>query len=332
MKKYNIAIVGATGLVGSTFIKVLGEKNLPINNIYLFASKKSAGKRLKVLGKEFKVILLSERNIKNKKIDFALFSAGGGVSREFAPIFKKYGCVVIDNSSAWRMDSSVPLVVPQVNKEDIFKHNGIIANPNCSTIQCMAPLKVLDGLYKIKSINYTTFQAVSGSGIKGIDDLEKTTKGLRPDFYPYPIYNNVLPHIGSFKENGYTEEEIKMINETIKILHLENVQISATCCRVPILNSHSVEIDVEFEKNVDLENLIKSLKNFESIVVADDVEKNIYPLPTMATGTDNIYVGRIRKDLFKDNTLHFFTVADNIRKGAASNAIEIMEELIKKVK
>ena len=259
-----------------------------------------------------------------------MFSAGGSVSKEFAPIFVKHGALVIDNSSAWRMVSEIPLVVPQVNREDISKHNGIIANPNCSTIQCMAPLKVLDNLFKIKTINYTTFQAVSGSGIKGIDDLEKTSKGLKPIFYPYPIYNNVLPHIGGFKDNGYTEEEIKMVNETIKILHLEDVSISATCCRVPIMNSHSVEIDVEFECSVDLDLAKEKLREFDSIVLKDDVNENIYPLPTNATGTDNIYVGRVRKDLFKDNALHLFTVADNIRKGAASNAIEILEELIKK--
>lgn len=330
MKKYNLAIVGATGLVGSTFLRVLQEKNLPIAKIYLYASKKSAGRTLKVFGKDERVLLLDERNIKNKKIDFALFSAGGTVSKNFATVFVKYGAVVIDNSSAFRQDLDVPLVVPQVNKDKIFSHNGIIANPNCSTIQCMAPLKVIDDLFKIKKINYTTFQAVSGSGIKGIDDFEKTAKGIKPSFYPYPIYNNVLCHIGDFNENGYTQEEIKMVNESIKILGLKDVEISATCCRVPILNSHSVSISVECEREIDLEKTRESLANFDSIKLVDDTKNLVYPLPLDATGTDFVYVGRTRVDLFNKKVIHLFTVADNIRKGAASNAVEIMEELMKK--
>lgn len=330
MKQYNIAVVGATGLVGSTFLKVLAEKNFPIRTLYLFASKKSEGKKIVFQNKSYEVIALEETNIKNKKIDYALFSAGGSVSKEYAPIFSKLGAVVIDNSSAWRMDKTVPLVVPQVNLEDAFLNNGIIANPNCSTIECMAPLKALDEEYKLKKVDYTTFQAVSGSGVKGLYDLELTTKGEDPTFYPHPIYNNCLPHIGAFLESGFTEEEMKMVNETKKILRLPHLEVSATCVRVPTQYSHSVVIVAEFEKEVEREKTLSLLQNYESIVVLDDVKNNVYPLATIATGTDKVYVGRVRVDLFNKHKLHMFVVADNIRKGAASNAIEILEELIKK--
>ena len=329
MKKYNIAVVGATGLVGSTFLKVLQEKNFPINKLYCFASERSQGKTLLFKGRPYTVIALNEKNIKNKKIDYALFSAGGSISKEFAPVFAKLGAIVIDNSSAWRMDGEVPLIVPQVNMQDAFKNKGIIANPNCSTIQCMAPLKALHDKYVLKAVNYTTFQAVSGSGLKGIRDLEQTTNGNLPTFYHYPIFNNCLPHIGNFLDNGYSEEEIKMIKETQKILNLPTLPVSATCVRVPILNSHSVQIEAEFEKTPSKEDVFKLLEGFESIELMDNLAQNIYPIATQATDSDKIYVGRIRIDLFNPKIVHMFCVADNIRKGAASNAIEILENLIK---
>ena len=326
MRKLNIAVVGATGMVGRTFLQVLSEKeNIKINNLYCYASNKSSGNTLVFKDKEYKVMELNEENIKDKQIDYALFSAGGNVSLKFAPIFKKYGAVVIDNSSAFRMEKDVPLIVPQVNKKSCLHHNGIIANPNCSTIQCMLPLKALSDKFKLKKVDYVTFQAVSGSGMKGKIDLERTSKGLSPEYYPHPIYNNCLPHIDSFLENGYTKEEMKMINETKKILELPFLKVTATCVRVPVYNSHSIDIQAEFKKNFKMDEVYETLTNFKNIKVVDKPQNNLYPICTMATGTDYVYVGRIRRDLFNKKALHIFCVADNIRKGAASNAIEILE-------
>lgn len=325
---FNLAIVGATGLVGSTFIKVLEERNLDIGEIYFFASERSAGKEIVFKGKAYKVILLSQDNIEVRKIDYALFSAGGKVSKQFAPIFAKNGAIVIDNSSAWRMDKNVPLVVPQVNMQDALSNSGIIANPNCSTIQCMLPLKVLDSIFSLKRVDYTTFQATSGSGMKGLLDLENTQNGKENEFYPYPIYGNVLPHIGAFLEKGFSEEEIKMVKESQKILHLPKLEVSATCVRVPIKNSHSVEIDAEFEELVDIEKAREAL-SVSGLILLDDVSQNIYPIPTLATGKDEVFVGRLRVDIYNPRKLHMFCVADNIRKGAATNAVEILEELLK---
>ena len=308
---YNVAIVGATGNVGRKFLEILEERNFPVKELYLFASKRSAGKTLKFKGEDVLVEELCEANIENKKIDFALFSAGGSVSLEFAPIFAKHGAVVIDNSSAWRMDKEVPLVVPEVNPEDVKWHKGIIANPNCSTIQAMVALKPLYDKYGIKRIVYSTYQAVSGAGIQGILDLQEgTTKK-----FPYPILGNVIPHIDVFLDNGYTKEEIKMIEETKKILHDDNLRITATTVRVPVLNAHS-------ESVIDLFNSSKG------IIVHDDVENLKYPTPLELSGKDEVFVGRIRRDFSLDNGLNLWVVADNIRKGAALNAIQIAEILI----
>ncbi|MGN1163157.1 MAG: aspartate-semialdehyde dehydrogenase [Christensenellales bacterium] len=332
MKKINLAVVGATGMVGGSFLKVLSEKNLPIENLYLFASERSEGKVLECMGRHIVVEKLSEENIKNKKMDFALFSAGGARSEEFAPIFAKCGATVIDNSSFWRMDKNVPLVVPQVNPEDAFLNKGIIANPNCSTIGVMAPLKALDTLFDLVEVDYVTFQAVSGSGMKGVLDLERTTRGENPQFYPYPIFNNCIPQIDSFVENGFTKEEMKMVNESKKILGKPGLKVSATCVRVPVANSHSISVSATFEKEVELNMAKEVLKKFPSVVLLDEPENSIYPVATIATGTDEIYVGRLRVDLNNPRRLHFFTVSDNIRKGAASNAIEILELLLKRKK
>lgn len=321
----NLAIVGATGLVGSTFLKVLGEKpEINIDKLFLFASAKSAGKQIVFKNKKYIVEELCEKNIIGKHIDYALFSAGGKVSKKFAPIFAQNGCIVIDNSSAWRMEKSVPLVVPEVNHKDLKNHNNIIANPNCSTIQCMAPLSIIDNLFGLKSVHYVTFQAVSGSGIKGIKDLELSMDGKKCEFYPHQIYNNCLPHIDTFFDDGFTKEEHKMVDETQKILHLPNLPISATCVRVPVFNSHSIAIEAECEKDIDIKKLIAKFKTAKTIKVLNNNEKNIYPLATLATGQDKILVGRIRKDLFSTKKVHLFCVADNIRKGAASNAVEIL--------
>lgn len=267
---------------------------------------------------------LCEGNIENKKIDFALFSAGGSVSLEFAPIFAKHGAVVIDNSSAWRMDKEVPLVVPEVNPEDVKWHKGIIANPNCSTIQAMVALKPLYDKYGIKRIVYSTYQAVSGAGIQGILDLQEgTTKK-----FPYPILGNVIPHIDVFLDNGYTKEEIKMIEETKKILHDDNLRITATTVRVPVLNAHSESINVELNSEFELENVVDLFNNSKGIIVHDDVENLKYPTPLELSGKDEVFVGRIRRDFSLDNCLNLWVVADNIRKGAALNAIQIAEILI----
>ena len=322
---YNVAIVGATGNVGIKFLEILEERKFPVKELYLFASKRSAGKTLKFKGEDVLVEELCEANIENKKIDFALFSAGGSVSLEFAPIFAKHGAVVIDNSSAWRMDKEVPLVVPEVNPEDVKWHKGIIANPNCSTIQAMVALKPLYDKYGIKRIVYSTYQAVSGAGIQGILDLQEgTTKK-----FPYPILGNVIPHIDVFLDNGYTKEEIKMIEETKKILHDDNLRITATTVRVPVLNAHSESINVELNSEFELENIIDLFNNSKGIIVHDDVENLKYPTPLELSGKDEVFVGRIRRDFSLDNGLNLWVVADNIRKGAALNAIQIAEILIK---
>lgn len=321
---YNVAIVGATGNVGRKFLEILEERNFPVKELYLFASKRSAGKTLKFKGEDLLVEELCEANIENKKIDFALFSAGGSVSLEFAPIFAKHGAVVIDNSSAWRMDKEVPLVVPEVNPEDVKWHKGIIANPNCSTIQAMVALKPLYDKYGIKRIVYSTYQAVSGAGIQGILDLQEgTTKK-----FPYPILGNVIPHIDVFLDNGYTKEEIKMIEETKKILHDDTLRITATTVRVPVLNAHSESINVELNSEFELENVIDLFNSSKGIIVHDDVENLKYPTPLELSGKDEVFVGRIRRDFSLDNGLNLWVVADNIRKGAALNAIQIAEILI----
>lgn len=329
MKKYNVAIVGATGLVGTTFLGVLAERDFPIENLYLMASAKSAGKEVVYRGKTIVVEELNENSF-DKPIDFALFSAGGGTSLKFAPIAASKGVVVIDNSSAWRMDETVPLVVPEVNPEAAFKHKGIIANPNCSTIQSVVPLKVLDDLFGIKRIVYSTYQAVSGSGIKGIADLELGVKGIAPTNYPHPIAFNCLPHIDSFLEDGYTKEEEKMIKETRKILEKPELRITATCVRVPVMHGHSVSCNLEFERPFNLETVREAFENAKGIVLTDDVLNNVYPMPLEIAGKDDVYVGRIRRDDSIDNGLNIWIVADNIRKGAALNAVQIAELLIGK--
>lgn len=328
MRKANIAIVGATGMVGRTFLKVLDERNFPIDNLYLFASKKSAGSKMEFKGKEYIVEELNEDSFK-RDIDIALFSAGGDISKKFAPIAKENGVTVVDNSSAWRMDKNIPLVVPEVNPEDVNWNTGIIANPNCSTIQCVVPLKVLHDAFKIKRIIYSTYQAVSGSGVGGIKDLENGIKGEAPNKYPYQIAYNCLPHIDVFMENGYTKEEIKMIEETKKILNDYDLKITATTVRVPVRYGHSVSINLEFEKPFELDKVFELLGNADGIILQDDVKNTVYPMPINAEGTDEVYVGRIRRDFSIENGLNLWVVADNIRKGAATNTVQIAEVLVK---
>lgn len=329
---YNVAIVGATGMVGRKFIEVLAERNFPINKIYFFASKKSAGSKITFKGADMTVEELTEENIKNKTIHFALFSAGGDISLQYAPIFAKYKAIVIDNSSAWRMNPEIPLVVPEVNPEDIKWHKGIIANPNCSTIQAVVALKPLYDHYGIKRIVYSTYQAVSGAGMSGYSDLEEGLNGAAPKKFPHAIAGNILPQIDVFTDNGYTKEEMKMINETIKILHNDKLRITATTVRVPVYYGHSESINVELNESFELKDIFELYKNSNGIILKDDIKNLIYPMPLDAAGHDEVYVGRIRRDYSIENGLNLWVVADNIRKGAASNAIQIAEYIINESK
>jgi len=325
MRKFNIAVVGATGMVGRKFLQVLSERKLPIDNFYVFASAKSAGKKIDFMGQEYTVEELTETSFDGKNIDIALFSAGGGTSLKYAPCAAKAGAIVVDNSSAWRMDKDVPLVVPEVNPEDITKHNGIIANPNCSTIQAMVALKPLHDAYKIKRVIYSTYQAVSGAGVGGYSDLENGIKGEAPKKFPHPIFNNCLPQIDDFTDNGYTKEEMKMVNETKKILHDQEIKVTATTVRVPVYYGHSESINLEFEKQYDLAELKKLLAEAPGIVMADDPATLTYPMACEAADKDEVFVGRVRRDDTVESGINMWVVADNIRKGAATNAVQIAE-------
>lgn len=325
MKNYSIAVVGATGLVGRTMLQILAERNFPVGAIRLFASERSAGKPLLFAGKEHPVFALRDDSFPNQGLDFALFSAGGGISKKFIPLAAAAGVTCIDNSSAWRMEQGVPLVVPEVNPQALAGHKGIIANPNCSTIQVVVPLKPLHDAFKLKRVIYSTYQSVSGSGQSGIDALAAGLKGEpRAD---YPIADNCIPQIGAFITDGYTEEEEKMIAETRKILVAEALPITATTVRVPVAHCHCVGIVAEFYQPFELAAVSSILKSAPGVVLLDDPERALYPLPTLVAGKDAVYVGRVRRDPSAPNSLHLWTVADNTRKGAATNAIQIAELL-----
>lgn len=329
MKNCRIAVVGATGMVGRMFLTVLEEHGIEAE-YELFASSKSAGTELPFMGTKFTVSELKEDSFRDKGFTYALFSAGGAISAKFAPLAAASGAIVIDNSSQWRMDSDVPLVVPEVNPEALHSiPKGIVANPNCSTIQAVVPLKVLDDAFHINRIVYSTYQAVSGAGQKGYQDLEDGLCGALPKKFPHPIAGNCIPHIDVFLDNGNTKEEQKMIDETKKILSRPDLRISATCVRVPVYHGHSESINVEFEKPFTLDEVYRLFENTEGLVVRDDPKNNIYPMPIEAAGTDPVYVGRIRRDTSVQNGLNFWCVADNVRKGAALNAVQIMELLMK---
>ena len=330
MRKINLAVVGATGMVGNKFLEVLTERKLPVENYYLFASAKSAGKVIDFMGKPHTVIELTEENVKKVKVDIALFSAGGSVSKVFAPVFASQGAIVVDNSSQWRMDKDVPLVVPEVNPEDVTWNHGIIANPNCSTIQAMLALKPLDEKYHIKRVVYSTYQAVSGAGVQGYNDLKDGINGEAPKKFPYPIFANVIPQIDVFLENGYTKEEEKMINETRKILGRPDLRITATTVRVPVFHGHSESINLEFDKPCTLEGIKEALASFPNVVLVDDDKNGKYPMPIYAENHDEVYVGRIRLDDSVESGCNLFVVADNIRKGAATNAVQIAQLLLEK--
>ena len=329
MKSYNFAIVGATGMVGRTFLDVLDERDISINQLHLFASHRSAGTKISFHGVDYTVEELKPDSFMDKDIDIALFSAGASLSLEYSPLAVVAGAVVIDNSSAWRMDPDVPLVVPEVNPQDVRMHNGIIANPNCSTIQAVVALKPLHDAYEIERVVYSTYQSVSGAKKGGCDELTNSLAGKPPKIMPHPIAGNCIPHIDKFMDNGYTKEEIKMIEETRKIMHLPGLRVTATTVRVPVYYGHSESINVEFRKSFDLDELRNILENSPGVTVQDDPVNNVYPLPRECAGKDDTFVGRIRRDDSLKSGLNMWVVSDNLRKGAATNTVQIARELIR---
>ncbi|PTJ90855.1 aspartate-semialdehyde dehydrogenase [Staphylococcus simulans] len=320
-----LAIAGATGLVGSKMLETIDRKNIPFDELVLFSSARSAGKEIEFQGKTYTVQELTE-DAASEHFDYVLMSAGGATSEHFSPIFEEVGAIVIDNSSQWRMNDDIDLVVPEVNEPKFTR--GIIANPNCSTIQSVVPLKPLQDKYGLKRVAYTTYQAVSGSGYAGREDLLNGEKGEEPKTYPHPIYNNVLPHIDVFLENGYTKEEQKMIDETRKILNLPDLKVTATCVRVPVQDSHSVEMDVTLDKPATVKEIQELFENDDRVVLVDNPENNEYPLAVYSTGKDEVFVGRIRKDDSLDNTFHIWVTSDNLLKGAALNTVQILEQVL----
>jgi len=331
-KKYVVAVVGATGAVGNEMVATLEQRVFPVEKLRLFASERSEGKIIEFGDLEIPVEGLNEKSFQG--IDIALFSAGAERSKTWAPVAAGSGCVVVDNSSQWRMDPKVPLVVPEVNPHDLKWHKGIIANPNCSTIQMVVVLKPLHDAARIKRVVVTTFQAVSGTGRKAMDELlQQTTallnfKEIKCNVYPHQIAFNVLPHIDKFLENGYTKEEMKMVNETKKILGDNSIRITATTVRVPVFRSHSESLNIETEKKLTADDVRAILSAAPGVIVFDAPEKNVYPLPINVAGKDETYVGRIREDESIENGINMWIVADNLRKGAALNAVQIAEKLI----
>ncbi len=333
-REFIVGVVGATGAVGREMLKILEQRNFPATKVRALASSRSAGKKLPFKGKEIEVEELTKESFKGMHL--ALFSAGGSVSKEFAPVAAECGCVVVDNSSAWRMDPEVPLVVPEVNPHDLEKHKNIIANPNCSTIQMVVPLKPIHDVARIKRIVVSTYQAVSGTGQKAIDELEKQVRDLfnmretEAKVYPYQIAFNCLPHIDVFLENDYTREEMKMVNETKKIMGDDSIKVTATTVRVPVFYGHSESVNIETEKKITAKEIRALLSQAPGVKVLDNPGEKIYPMPIFAAGEDDVFVGRIRDDDTIENGINMWIVADNIRKGAALNTVQIGEELIKR--
>ena len=330
---YNVAIAGATGAVGETFLQILEERNFPIAELKLLASKRSVGKEITFKGKTYKVEELTHDCFEG--VDIALFSAGGGRSLEFAPSAVKAGAIVIDNSSAFRMDKDVPLVVPEVNPEDAFKNQGIIANPNCTTIIMLVALKPLYDFSKIKNVVVSSYQSTSGAGAQAMEELMNQTKAwangetIKVEKFAHQILFNVIPHVDSFTDNGYTKEELKMFNETRKMLHDEEIKVSATCVRVPTLSAHSESVTIETEQPISPEKARELFATAPGLKLLDDPANNKYPMPLFVAGGDDCYVGRIRTDIARPNCLTFWIVGDQLRKGAATNAVQIAELLIK---
>ena len=324
----NLAIVGATGMVGRTMLQVLEERGIEVENLYPVASKSSLGKKVAYKGKNYDVCLMEDAL--NQDVDYALFSAGGSLSLEWAPKFAQKGITVIDNSSAWRMDESCPLVVPQINIQSVGTNNKIIANPNCSTIQLVMALAPLHKEFGIKRLVISTYQSITGTGKAAVQQMEdERENGMSENMvYDYAIDKNCIPHCDIFMDNGYTKEEMKLVHETKKILGDSKLKITATAVRVPVVGGHSESVNVEFENDFDTQKIISLLQETEGVEVVDDIDKNIYPMPINAMGKDAVMVGRIRRDESQPNTLNMWIVADNLRKGAATNAVEILEKLI----
>jgi aspartate-semialdehyde dehydrogenase len=322
-----VAVVGATGMVGQVMLKVLAERNFPIDELYPVASERSVGKKVNFKGKEYEVIGLETAVA--KKPDLAIFSAGGGTSLEWAPKFAEAGTTVVDNSSAWRMDATKKLVIPEINAKELTAEDKIIANPNCSTIQLLMALKPLHDKYQIKRVVVSTYQSITGTGVKAVQQLENEYAGEKGEMaYPYPIHKNALPHCDVFEENGYTKEEMKLTKETKKILGDDSVNVSATAIRIPVVGGHSEAVNVEFASDFDENEIRKILSDFPGITVQDNPDTNTYPMPIYAEGKDDVFVGRIRRDYSQPNTLNMWVVADNLRKGAATNAVQIAEYLL----
>ncbi|MBN1789783.1 MAG: aspartate-semialdehyde dehydrogenase [Bacteroidales bacterium] len=324
-----VAVVGATGLVGTQMIRVLEERNFPVSEFIPVASEKSVGKKVLFKGDEYAVIGMQEAI--DRRPPIAVFSAGGGTSRMWAPRFAEVGTTVVDNSSAWRMEPGIKLVVPEVNAHVLEKTDKIIANPNCSTIQMVVALVGLHKAYKIKRIVVSTYQSVTGTGKKAVDQMMNERKGITGEMaYPHKIDMNALPHIDVFLDNGYTKEEMKMVNETRKIMEDDSIRVTATTVRIPVIGGHSEAVNVEFEKEFELSDVFKILENSPGVIVMDEPARNIYPMPIVSHNRDEVFVGRIRRDETQPKTLNMWVVSDNLRKGAATNAIQIAEYLVEK--
>ncbi|MFV8280706.1 aspartate-semialdehyde dehydrogenase [Christiangramia marina] len=322
-----VAVVGATGMVGSVMLKVLEERNFPLTELIPVASERSVGKKLTYNGKDFEVVSLE--TAVSMKPEVAIFSAGGDTSLEWAPKFASAGTTVIDNSSAWRMNPKNKLIIPEINANLLSKEDKIIANPNCSTIQLLMALKPLHDAYTIKRVVVSTYQSITGTGVKAVQQLENEYAGKKEEMaYPYPIHKNALPHCDVFQENGYTKEEMKLTNETKKILGDDSVNVTATAIRIPVVGGHSESVNIEFHKEFEEADVRKILSDFPGITVQDNPELNTYPMPIYAEGKDDVFVGRIRRDHSQPNTLNMWIVADNLRKGAATNAVQIAEYLV----
>lgn len=329
MRVHNVAVVGATGLVGRKMMQVLEERTFPVGKLSLLASARSAGKELTFNNAVYPVTILSPASFKD--VDIALFSAGASVSKEFAPHAVNAGALVIDNSSAFRMDPGVPLVVPEVNRHAIFHHKGVIANPNCSTIQMVVSLKPLHDRWKIRRIIVSTYQSVTGAGQKGLSQLteEVASQPVRERKFPHQIAFNVIPQVDVFFDDGYTREEYKMMHETKKIMEDDTIKVSATCVRVPVYGGHSESINIEFERPFEIQDVRETIRRTPGVILQDDPKTMLYPLPIDAWERDEVFVGRIRRDETIANGLHLWVVSDNLRKGAATNAVQIAEEWIK---
>lgn len=324
-----VAVVGATGLVGTKMLQVLAERNFPVTELIAVASEKSIGKQIEFKGNRYRIV--SMQDAINAKPAIAIFSAGGGTSLEWAPKFASAGITVIDNSSAWRMDATKKLIVPEVNATLLTNSDKIIANPNCSTIQMVVVLKPLHDKYKIKRVVVSTYQSVTGTGVKAVTQLMNERKGIEGEMaYKYPIDMNAIPQIDVFLDNGYTKEEMKMTNETKKIMGDDNIQVTATCVRIPTMGGHSESVNIEFENDFDLTDVKTILSNADGVVVKDDMANFIYPMPLTAYDKDETFVGRLRRDETQANTLNCWIVSDNLRKGAATNAVQIAEYLVEK--